>query len=149
MGERRRPRRPMAKMWWLTSPPAPPLLHASLAILAPLMCINIRASSATELMCSDASPFALGSVTTPIPEEVSRELWRHRDRRGHYTWLYGPVAASLAESGDDASAEVQAATDGASCPSVQGSLVLTFDFVEQIVDLVDDTFDFVKRKVDN
>ena len=42
---------------------------------------------------SDASPFAMGGTVTPVSFSESRDLWRHRERRG---W-WAPMSSRLSE----------------------------------------------------
>ena len=59
----------------------------NLAALAPLLTTNLRAQAAPVLVATDASDERLAAVEAPIRPRVHHELWRHRGRRGHCTWL--------------------------------------------------------------
>ena len=55
---------------------------ALLSVLAPLMETNLRAAVQPQLYTCDASPDGAGGTVTGLSEQVARELWRHRERRG-------------------------------------------------------------------
>ena len=66
-----------------------------LATLAPLCKSNLRAGFADKLYATDASPFGLGATSIPIAETASAELYRRRERRGHYTAMHSKDVASM------------------------------------------------------
>ena len=61
--------------------------YAQLAILSPLMVTDIAADYAPRVIATDASDVKGAAVVAAVPEAVHRELWRHRERRGGYTWM--------------------------------------------------------------
>ena len=60
-----------------------------LAAMAPAMTANVRAHPSRTLVATGASDDALAAVIAPIGQELHRELWRVRDRRGWPTHLLG------------------------------------------------------------
>ena len=64
-----------------------------------------------------------------VPAAVHEELWRHRDRKGAYTWLRGSAAVALLRADPDA-AEVLEEHIASQLVSPTRVLVGTFDFVE-------------------
>lgn len=62
---------------------------AVLACLSPCMTTSLKASYVQHVGGTDAAPGRSAAVQARVPEAVSRELWRARERRGHYTWLCG------------------------------------------------------------
>ena len=72
---------------------------------------------------------ARGSTHCKVDPRLHEELWRHRDRKGAYTWLFGPAAESLAATGDDDFIEDLMDEVGRDPPSIQRVLVETFDCI--------------------
>ena len=64
------------------------------------MATNVRAQFAPTLLASDASTQGEAGGSAEVPYSIHGELWRSRDRRGHYTWLAGGMAHSLRGSTD-------------------------------------------------
>ena len=63
--------------------------------LAPAMASSINADVAPLLLASDASTTGEAVVRAPLPRAIGREVWRLRERRGHYTWLCGKETEHL------------------------------------------------------
>ena len=62
---------------------------ARISVCSPLAVTNLAAEFLGDIFASDASQYGWGASSAPLPQEVRRELWRHRERRGAYTRLYG------------------------------------------------------------
>ena len=62
---------------------------ALLSCLAPVMVTQLDCEVAPRVWATDASPSGLGSVEASMPAPIVEELWRHRERRGHNSWLCG------------------------------------------------------------
>ena len=101
-----------------------------LAVLAPLMATNLEADFPDRIVSSDASPFADGAASAELPKVVQAELWRHRDRRGAYTRVFGHWATRLRLSGLREEADAMEADAFGTAPSPERILIETFDFVE-------------------
>ena len=78
-----------------------------LAALGPLAQSDLRASYASELFCTDASPHGGAVIAAEIGEQASQELWRHTEQRGYYTRLLSPVSEILTEKGIPSSSELE------------------------------------------
>ena len=103
---------------------------ALLAFLSPLMSTNLKAGWHPRLVSTDASPFGAGSVTTPVPEPILREFWRHREKRGTCTRVFGEWSTRLRLSGLPESADELAGDCFGTSPSPERILIETFDFLE-------------------
>lgn len=100
-----------------------------LAVLSPLMVTNLRAGWSDRVVATDASPFAEGAVAARVPTPLLREMWRRRDRRGHYTWIPGREAEALRAGGHDE--EMQELEDASEQLTALGApLAEKYDFVE-------------------
>lgn len=102
----------------------------TVGVLAGLMVSNLGADFADRIVCSDASPYAEGAVAAAVPRAVQQELWRHRERRGAYTRVYGHWASQLRLAGLKADAEALEEDRHGTSPSPERVLIETFDFVE-------------------
>ena len=72
-----------------------------LAAMAPAMTSNVRAHPSSTLLATDASDDAIAAVRAPISQELHRELWRVRDRKGWPTHLLGRHGEWLHARGSD------------------------------------------------
>lgn len=70
-----------------------------LSTLGPLAQSDLRATYASDLFCTDASPTAGAVISAPIGQVASAELWRHCEQRGYYTRLQSPASEILMEKG--------------------------------------------------
>ena len=62
----------------------------SMACLAPVLQMNVRARVVPRLYCTDASPSGGGIVSAPVSKALASELWRRRAIRGGHTRLASP-----------------------------------------------------------
>eukprot|EP00438_Fugacium_kawagutii_P021739 Skav206696 [mRNA] locus=scaffold99:17529:21803:+ [translate_table: standard] len=76
-----------------------------ISCLAPLAQSNMRASYASKLYSTDASPEGGAITFTDISSSMCQELWRHTEQRGFYTKLLSPVSEILYEKGLSIEAE--------------------------------------------
>ena len=76
-----------------------------LALMAPAMTTNLRAQRSDCLVAIDASEHVLGACTSSLDPALHAEFWRHRERRGAYTWLAGPAASCLYRHGSEQEVE--------------------------------------------
>ncbi len=106
-----------------------------LALLGPLLGTDLRVRSHPELLCTDArgGAFPRGGVCrSPILPAVSKELWRHRVRRGGFPRLDPPSLTLLREHAGwnaDWAAELQGAEEEA----LEDNLVKTRSWVKDLV----------------
>jgi hypothetical protein len=70
-----------------------------LILLAPMFACDLRASAGTKLYAVDASPWAVGICSTPLPRPALQELWRVAERRGWHTRLLSTLGTYLEEHG--------------------------------------------------
>ncbi|CAE7810303.1 unnamed protein product [Symbiodinium sp. CCMP2592] len=73
----------------------------ALAVVAPLLSSDIRASFCPAVFCMDASPDGGGLCSAPLPAHAVQELWRHSEQKGFYTKLQNPAGALLETLGLD------------------------------------------------
>ena len=66
-----------------------------LASLSPFLMTHLDATHFESIVCTDASDNCLGAVGSPISQNLHRELWRHRDRRGWASYLVGKAAEHI------------------------------------------------------
>ena len=99
-------------------------------MLAPVLATDCRAGWAPEMAATDASPFGEAAVAAPVSPDLASEVWRHRDRKGAYTWLHGREAEYLMRHGE--SGDVQDFMElAASLPaSPARALMETFDILD-------------------
>ena len=71
----------------------------AVAVLAPLLTSDIRASFCPFLFCMDASPDGAGLCSAPLPASAIRELWRFSEQKGFYTKLQNNAGALLESLG--------------------------------------------------
>ena len=100
------------------------------AALASLAVTNLAADWVPDVVATDASNFGVGVSLALVPEPIQREMWRHRDRRGKYTRMYGQWSQRLKLAGLDDDADALESDLYGTAPSPQRVLIETFDFVE-------------------
>jgi len=81
---------------------------ALLGCLSVVMVTDLSAAWALRILATDVSTFALGSAVAFVPSSVHREIWRHRDARGKYTWLYSRHLEELCSTDQDACLDIEA-----------------------------------------
>ena len=70
-----------------------------MAAVAPLMFTDLSCAHSPVFKSSDASD-SLGAITSAdVGPAIHQEVWRHRDKRGHYTQLAQQHAAYLLARG--------------------------------------------------
>ena len=108
---------------------------ALLACLAPVMVTQLDSEVAPMIWATDASPSGLGSVEADMPSVIVEELWRHRDRRGHHSWLCGTLCEYMYARGTNQEvSELQEliAEEGPTevQPRIERVLAESFDFLD-------------------
>ena len=66
-----------------------------LASLSPFVMAHLNATHSEFIVCTDASDNCLGALDIPISQNIHRELWRHRKRRGWAAHLVGKAAEHI------------------------------------------------------
>ena len=105
---------------------------ALLAVMAPLMATNLRATVQPQAWALDASPFAGGTVRRELTTEAAKLFWRHCKRKGSCTRMEDRPWAALGELGaTDADMDVCYFEDDQSIGvSPERPLAQRFDFME-------------------
>lgn len=101
-----------------------------LALLAPLLFTDTRVAYTNRVGASDASPFGEAGTVAAICPDLHAHFWRHRERRGAHTHLYGRVAEEVLAGGTDKRISDLEEYLASTFPDPERSLVETFDFVE-------------------
>lgn len=70
-----------------------------LAVLGPLLQVNMRAEVCPSIYMLDASPSGGGICHATLGETACEELWRHSEQRGYYTALQQGAGSVLRELG--------------------------------------------------
>ena len=83
----------------------------------PFMSVNLRAKVDTRVFATDASSRTCAAVVTRLPEELCREIWRQRPRRGVGQRYAGDVGVKTNEWADLV-AEVESEAEDAAIPPV-------------------------------
>jgi len=99
-------------------------------LLAPVLTTDCRAAWAPEMAATDASPYGEAAVVTSVSADVSSEIWRHRDRKGAYTWLHGREAEYLMRHGQSGDAQDFLELAAALPASPTRALMETFDILD-------------------
>ena len=81
------------------------------------MSVNLRAKVDTRVFATDASSRTCAAVVTQLPEELCREIWRQRPRRGVGQRYAGDVGVKTNEWADFV-AEVESEAEDAAIPPV-------------------------------
>ena len=74
---------------------------AMLSCLYPLMFTHLDATFGRELICTDASNRYIGAASASVAENLHRELWRIRERRGWSTHMVRKAAEYVLASSSD------------------------------------------------
>ena len=72
---------------------------ALLAVIAPLMATNLRATVQPQAWALHGSPVAGAIVRRELTTEAAKLFWRHRERKGSYTRMEDRHRAVLRELG--------------------------------------------------
>ena len=96
-----------------------------LAVLVPVMESNLRAQVSGDVYATDASPYGLGATAMKVGPIVAKELFRRRERRGHYTQLHSKDAASLYARGLILDEDLEE-----DCPGPERVIIEMFDVLE-------------------
>ena len=101
-----------------------------LAVLAPLLVAEADAGFSDLIFCSDA-PLARGvACKAHVPVAVHREIYRHRERRGAYTFLHSAAAQRVWASGSELEqAELAEAIEPLEGPDPERLLAERFDVI--------------------
>jgi len=99
-------------------------------MLAPILTTDCRAAWAPEMAATDASPFGEAAVVAPVSPELASEIWRHRDRKGAYTWLHGREAEYLMRYGESGDVQDFMELAAALPASPARALLETFDIID-------------------
>ncbi len=70
-----------------------------LSVLSPWARGSMRATPAAEYWTIDASEWGIAGCSAPIAPEVTRELWRHVEKRGYHAPLLSRAQSSLQANG--------------------------------------------------
>ena len=85
----------------------------------PFMSVDLRADVDSRVFATDASSRTCAAVVSELPEELCREIWRQRPRRGvgqsYVDTLERDVEEARADDEDDADGDVSASDSDADC----------------------------------
>ena len=113
-----------------------------LSILSPAMTTDVAAEYTDRLIATDASLKMSGATVASITPTLHAEMWRHRERKGHYTVLRNKESQHIMSCGtpyerealeEDLEAEFERLENEAvhsSSPSPPSVFVEVFDFLE-------------------
>ena len=98
----------------------------AIAMVAPALVTDLRASWCEELFCMDASPSGAALCKVTIPQCATSEFWRFCEQRGYRTKLEPPSSAALRELGLESALEYGDEPP----PTLEGSFPLRPSLVE-------------------